>query len=107
MVSIKLIDFILHEYFAIVEHIRNTIPQTENHIILDSHLFYAFLDKNLYIKRNQKLEIYKQLNFIHCNSKGYTSVMYDKNTKKSTRKIILVLDTYELLKKMYKTEIVL
>ena len=97
----KLFDLVLQEYFAIVEHIKKILPQTESKICIDSKLFYAFLDKNLYIKRNQKLEIYRQLNLINCNSKSYTSVIYDKETKKSKRKIILNLITYRLLKELY------
>lgn len=73
--------------------------------MLNSKLFYAFLDKNLYIKRNEKLKIYKGLNFIHCNSKSYTSVLYDKETKKAKRMIIINLDTYELIRNLYQTKI--
>lgn len=102
--KIKLIDLVFQEYFAIVDHLKNTIPPSENKIIVNSHLFYAFLDKNLYIKRNQKLEIYRQLNLISCNSKGFSSVIYDKELKKSKRKIILNLSTYETIKNLYQTK---
>lgn len=88
-----------------MEHLKNTLPQVDNKIVIDSKIFYAFLDKNLYIKRNQKLEVYRKLNFIHCNCSGYSSVVYDKKTKKAKRKIIINFDTYELIKKLYKIKI--
>jgi len=95
----------LQEYFAIVEHLKTNADYTNDKIIINSSLFYALIDKNLYIKRKRKLEFYKALNLIICNSKGYTSVIYDKTSKKSTRKIIVNLKAYELLKKYYLVEI--
>lgn len=101
VVNITLLDLILQEYFAIVEHLKINMNLTNNKIVIDNTLFYSFLDKNRYLKRNKKLDIYKQLNLIICNSKGYTSVVYDKETKKSKRKIIINVTTYELLKRLY------
>lgn len=74
-------------------------------MIIDSTLFYSFIDKNLYLKRNEKLKMFRQLNFIVCNSNGYTSVMYDKEKKKSQRKIIINFDTYRTMKVLYETEV--
>jgi len=105
VIFIRLLDLLLQEYFAIIEHLRMNTNQTGDKIILDSNVFYAFLDKNLYLKRNDKLKLYKQLNLIICNSKGFTSVMYDKEKRKSQRKIILNIETYKLLKKLYQVEI--
>lgn len=102
---IRLLDLVLQEYFAIVEHLKSNMNLTEDKIVIDNTLFYAFLDKKLYLKRSKKLEIYKQLNLITCNSKGFTSVVYDKETKKSTRKIIINVKTYDILKKLYLVEL--
>ena len=100
----KLFDLIIKEYFSLVEYVRKKIPPTNGKIILIAKPFYSILDTNLYIKRNEKLKIYRQLNFIICNANGFTSVIYDKNTKKSTRKIIINYDTYLALKQLLETE---
>lgn len=104
MNAIKLINLIVKEYFAIVEYVTKKIPATDNKIVINSSAFYALLDKNLYIKRNEKLEIYKTLNFIICNSNGLTSVVYDKETKKTSRKIIFDYMTYKTLKSLYEID---
>lgn len=96
---------ILQEYFAIVEHLKNNRYETGDKIIIDNTQFYSLLDKNGYLKRKKKLDIYKQLNLIICNSKGYASVVYDKVEKKSKRKIIVNLKTYDLLKRLYLVEL--
>jgi len=101
----RLLDLILQEYFAIVEHLKNNRNETGDQIIIDNQLFYSLLDKNLYIKRNDKLKVYKQLNLIHCNANGYTSVIRDKETKKSCRKIIINVQSYSVLKKLYQVDI--
>ena len=88
-----------------MEHLISKVPNTSNQIHLDNNVFYTFLDKNLYIKRNDKLKIYRQLGLIVCNSSGFTSVIYDKETKKSQRKIVLDIVTYKLLRALYETEI--
>jgi len=95
----------LQEYFSIVEHIRINTAQEDKRIIIDSNIFYAMLDKNLYVKRKYKLQFYRQLNLIICNSKGFTSVVYDKDTKKTLRKVILNMESYQLIKKLYQIEI--
>jgi len=100
-----LLGLILQEYFAIVESLIRRIPIDNGRIILNSGSFYTFLDKNLYIKRNEKLRVYRQLNMIVCNSNSFTSVIYDKSSKKNNRKIVLNIDTYKLLKALYTTNI--
>jgi len=102
----KLFDIFVNEYFAIMEHLLKQLKVQNDKILIDSNKFYVFLDKNLYLKRKDKLQIYKKLNLITCNSKGYTSVFYDKTTKKSQRKIILNLTTYKILKLMYETNLI-
>ena len=101
----RLLDLVLQEYFSIIEHLKNNRNETGDEIVIDNQLFYSFLDKNLYIKRTDKLKIYKQLNLIHCNANGYTSVIRDKETKKSCRKVILNIKSYSVLKKLYQVEI--
>lgn len=101
----NLFDLIMQEYFAIVNHLLQNLNQKGKVIIVDSNLFYSLIDKNLYIKRNEKLKTYKQLNLISCNDKGYTSVIYDKDVKKAKRKIVVNLETYRQLKKLYQIEI--
>ena len=101
----NLLDLLLQEYFAIVERLLGKVATENEQIVINSSLFYSFLDKNLYIKRNDKLRIYKQLNMIVCNSNGYTSVMYDKETKKTQRKVILNIGTYKILKILNDTPI--
>lgn len=103
--KIKLFDLFLQEYFAICEHLKHNLNIHQNKIVMDNKIFYALLDKNLYLKRNEKLKIYKQLHLINCNSKGFTSVVYDKNSKKSLRKIVLNLDSYYIMKKLYEINI--
>lgn len=105
MIDIRLLELILQEYFAIVEHLKSNRHVTGDRIILDNTLFYSLLDKNGYLKRKKKLDIYKQLNLIVCNSKGYTSVVYDKEEKKSKRKIIINVSTYDMLKRLYLVEL--
>lgn len=100
----KLIDIVVEEFFAVVERLQKKIPVINGRMIVDSKVFYALLEAKLYIKRNEKLEIYKTLNFIVCNSNGLTSVVYDKETKKTSRKIIINYDAYEVMKKIYNTE---
>ena len=95
----------MQEYFAIVEYLIVKMKTDNDKIILNSNIFYPFLDKNLYIKRNEKLKVYKKLNMIICNSNSFTSVMYDKETKKSQRKIIVDLNSYKLLKALYSTTV--
>lgn len=102
---IRLFDLLLQEYFAITEHLIKNLNLTGDKAFLDSSVFYILLDRNLFIKRKDKLKLYRQLNFITCNNKGFTSVIYDKDLKTSKRKIILNLNTYRLLKKYYQIEI--
>ena len=92
----------IKEYFAIVERLIVLTEVESNKLIIDSHRFYSFVDKNLYIKRNEKLKIYKQLNLINCNSRGFTSVVYDKETRKTQRKVILNIDSYNILKMLHE-----
>ena len=98
-------DLLLQEYFAITEHLISRISAENDRIIISNKMFYAFLDRNLYIKRNEKLRIYKKLNFIICNANSYTAVVYDKETKKTKRSIVINFDTYKLLKALYETNI--
>ena len=102
---IKLLDLFLQEFFAIVEYLVRKVGTESDRIIVSSKIFYALLDRNLYIKRREKLEIYKKLNLIICNANGFASVLYDKETKKATRKMIINLDTYKILKAFYETNI--
>lgn len=102
---IRLFDLLLQEYFAITEHLIKNMNLTGDKALIDSTVFYALLDKNLFVKRKDKLNLYRQFNFITCNSKGYTSVIYDKDLKTSKRKIVLNLNTYRLLKKYSQIEI--
>jgi hypothetical protein len=101
----KMLDLVANEYFAITEYIKTKYPVESNRIIIDSKRFYSLLDKNLYITRAEKLGIYKSLNLIICNSNGLTSVVYDKETKTTKRKIIINYEAYETLKKIYTTEL--
>jgi len=100
----KLLDLVSKEFIAIVEHLSDKVPIKDGKIILNSNTFYSLLDTNLYITRKEKLEIYRSLNFIVCNSNGLTSVVYDKETKKTVRKIIINYSTYEVLKKITEIE---
>lgn len=102
---IKLFDFVVKEFFAIVQYIEKKIPVTDGKLIISSKTFYAMLDAKLYITRKEKLEIYKTLHFIICNANGLTSVVYDKETKKTSRKIVVNYVAYETLKKLYETEL--
>ena len=101
----RLWDLLLQEYLAIMTHLIKKIATTNNQIIINSTTFYTLLDKNLYLKRREKLKIYRQLNFITCNSKGFTSVIYDKESHQTKRKIVLNLNTYQVLKELSETEI--
>ena len=101
----KLIDLVTQEFFAIVEHLTGKAKTQGDQMMVSSKTFYALLDKNLYIKRNEKLAIYKKLNLIICNANGFTSVIYDKETKKSKRTIIINIGAYKLLKAIYEANI--
>ena len=101
---ITLLSIVVEEFFAIVEHLIGKVAITDDKIVINSNKFYEFLDKKLYFTRGEKLKIYKQLGLIVCNTNGYTSVTYDKQTKKSCRKIVIDIKTYKLLKVLYETE---
>lgn len=100
----KLLDVVIKEFFAIVDYLLPKVPVEDGKIIVGAKPFYAFLDTKLYLPRNEKLEIYKNLNLIICNSNGFTSVVYDKETKDTNRKIIVNYDTYMTLKMLYETD---
>lgn len=91
----------MQEYFSIIEYLINKVDIKDDKIILDNKIFYSFLDKNLYMKRSEKLRIYKQLNLIICGKKGFSMSIYDKDSKKSKRKIVLNMKTYETIKALY------
>ena len=98
----KLLDLVIQEFFAVVEHLMSKIQSHDNKLVVTSQIVYGLLDKNLYIKRNDKLKIYRQFNFIVCNSNGFTSAIYDKEAKKTKRKIVFDLNTYKILKALYE-----
>lgn len=78
------------------------IIPVDHKIVVDPKVVYKLLDNNLYIKREQKLRIYRQLQFISCNSNSFTSVVYDKATKKAQRRFVFELDTYNLVMSLYE-----
>jgi len=90
----------LDEFFAVAEFLEGNYSVADDKIIINSNVFYKLLDKNLYIKRKEKLDFYRSMNLIICNSNGYTSVIYDKETKKAKRKIIFNYGLYKTLKKL-------
>lgn len=101
-----LFEFVTKEYFSIIDFLlKKDIPVIDNKITINSALFYTLLDKNLYIKRQEKLRVYRQLNLITCNSNGFSCVVYDKETKKSQRKIVINLASYKTLKSLICTTI--
>jgi len=105
IISLRLLDLLLKDYFGIIEYLlkKGKGSAQNDRIIIGSQMFYAYLDRNLYIKRNEKLKIYKALNLIICNSNSYASVLYDKETKKTKRMIIVNLKAYKFLKALYET----
>lgn len=46
----NLLDLVFDEYFAVAKKLLIKTPVTNDKMIVDSKLFYSFLDKNLYIK---------------------------------------------------------
>lgn len=99
-----LFELVTKEYFAIIDYLtKKGMPIIDDKITIKNDLFYALLDKNLYIKRQQKLKIYRQLNLIICNSNGFTCVVYDKATRKTQRKIVLDINSYKTLKTLMTT----
>ena len=101
----KLLDLIFKEFFAIVKYLEKNFAIENGRIIINSKIFYTMLDKNLYIKRKEKLDFYRDFNLIICNSNSYAAVIYDKETKKLCRKVILNYTLYRTLKKLSETEI--
>jgi len=99
----KLIDLVLKEYIAIVEHFEKTETVTNNRIIIDKIIFKNLLEKYGYLKFSEKIKIYKALNFIIHDKKTYTLTVW--NNGKNIRKVALNYYTYQQVKKLYETEI--
>jgi len=96
---------LLQEFFSIVEYLIEKVKIEDDRIIISNKTLYKFLDRNLYIKRNEKLKTYKMLNMIICNANSFSSVVYDKTTKKTKRMIVINLGAYKVLKDFYETNI--
>ena len=89
----------------IVESFIGKIKIIDDKIIVDSEVFYQFLDQDLYIIRNQKLDIYLKFHLIIGSENRYTAVIYDKEAKQSQRKIVINMVNYKLLKALYETKV--
>ena len=89
----------------IVESFIGKIKIIDDKIIVDSHIFYRLLDQDLYIIRNQKLDIYLKFNLIIGSENSYTAVIYDKEAKQSKRKIVINMANYKLLRALYETKV--
>ena len=95
-----LLDYIVAEYIALMERLIQKRPVTSGVILLDRQELTKAFDKNKYLPSTEKLRIYKQFNMLTATGEGISRVVYDKENKKSVRKIALNVDTYLLMKKL-------
>ena len=98
-----LLDLVLKEFISIVERLTETEPIENDRIVIDRERFKIFLEKNAYMKFNQKTKIYKSLNFIIHDKNNYTMPYKDPVLKKTVRKVIINYDTYSTIKHLYET----
>ena len=102
----KLLDIVIKEYISIVEFLLTTETLENERIIIDREQFKSLLEKYAYMDFRQKKNIYKAVNFIVHEKNNYTMPVKDVKTKKTIRKVVINYKTYEVVKRLYKEEII-
>lgn len=95
-----LLDYVVTEYVALMDILTQKRPVKSGVVLIDRQELTKALDKNKYLPSAEKLRIYKQFNILAATGEGVSRVVYDKENKKSVRKIALNVDTYLLMKKL-------
>lgn len=97
-----LLDLIIAEYIALMDILTKKHSEQSETILLDRKDLIKALDKNKYLPSVEKLRIYKQFNMLIASGDGISKVIYDKEQKKTVRKIALNIGTYKKLKELTK-----
>lgn len=97
-----LLDLILTEYIALMGALTKKYSESSKVILLDRKELTKALDKNKYLPSTEKLRIYKQFNMLTATGEGISKVIYDKEQKKTIRKIALNVETYKKFKDLVK-----
>jgi len=101
----KLFDVVIKEYLTIIDYLTEIEEIENNRIIIDKEYFKKLLEKNQYMKFNQKTKIYKDLNFLVHDKNNYTMPYKDPVQGKTVRKVIFNYNTYTTVKKLFETDI--
>lgn len=97
-----LLDLILAEYIALMDVLTKKYSESSREILLDRKDLAKALDKNKYLPSSEKLRIYKRFNMLTATGEGISKVIYDKEQKKTVRKIALNVETYKKFKELVK-----
>lgn len=97
-----LLDLVLAEYIALMGVLTKKNSELSREILLDRKDLTKALDKNKYLPSAEKLRIYKQFNMLTATGEGISKVIYDKEQKKTVRKIALNVETYKKFKDLVK-----
>ena len=103
----KLLDLIIKEYIAIVETLTENKPIENGRIIVEREEFKAMLEQYGYASFSAKTKAYKALNFIIHDNNNYTMPWKDTGRRKTVRKVIINYNTYEVVKHLYETSIII
>ncbi|MCL2049836.1 MAG: hypothetical protein FWG87_14035 [Defluviitaleaceae bacterium] len=103
----KLLDLIVKEYIAIVETLAENNPTENNRIIVEREGFKTMLEQYGYASFSAKTKVYKALSFIIHDNNNYTMPWKDIGQGKTVRKVIINYNTYEVVKHLYETNIII
>lgn len=100
-----MIDNYIKEFIAICEYLKNSEKARlhKGFLIIKKEDLEALLDKNLYETSNNKLKVWKSLQWIETEEqKRITKKVWDPEDKKYKRCIFVVLGVQEALKSLVK-----
>ena len=103
----KLQEMIFKEFVSVVEYLAQTIPVENGRLVIEREDFRVLLEKYAYLTFREKVKFYKQLNFVVHDKNNYTMPWKDPATNKTIRKVIINYETFETVKRLVETDVVL